>query len=134
MQGHDSLFRSTLTIRRTQPSDNGIYTCILIDEMGKSSLKTFDLLVSEPRPDEVMGAFFDDTGITVIIGVLSALIILMAIATALSYRAFCRSKADNEQLLARRPSENVVSHIPDCFVLGTDVKKNDVVAVPILPV
>nr|CAG4636774.1 EOG090X013U [Ceriodaphnia reticulata]SVE72769.1 EOG090X013U [Ceriodaphnia reticulata] len=132
MQGHDSLFRSTLTIRGAQQSDNGIYTCILIDETGKSSLKTFDLLVSDAIPDGVMGRFFDETGITVIIGVMTALIILMAIATALSYRVFCRSKADNEQLLARRPSNSVVSQVPECFVLGTDVRKD--ILVPILPV
>ena len=132
MQGQDSLFRSTLTMRRTQQSDNGIYTCILIDETGRSSLKTFDLLVTNAIPNK-SGDLSNQTAITTIIGVMTALIILMAIATALTYRVFCA--ADNEQKLleTRKLSSTSVSHVPDnCFVLGTDGPKENIL--PILHV
>lgn len=114
--------RSTLTIRAVLQSDNGIYTCIIINEAGKPSLKTFDVLVTASRSADVMDTLFHQSGITAIIVVMTALIILMAIATALSYRLFCSSaKADTEQLIIRKPSKpSLMEQFPRCYVLGNE--------------
>lgn len=124
MQGSDSLLRSTLTIRSAEQSDNGVYTCIFISETGESSLKTFDLLVTVPSPIKVMGDFFNQKGITAIIGVMAALIILMAIATALSYQSAltCKSKRDKREARVKSPSEVSGGHLSSPFVLGTDTQ------------
>ncbi|XP_057369263.1 uncharacterized protein LOC130690273 [Daphnia carinata] len=124
MQGSDSLLRSTLTIRSAEQSDNGVYTCIFISETGESSLKTFDLLVTVPSPIKVMGDFLNQKGITAVIGVMAALIILMAIATALSYQSAltCKNKRDKREARAKSPSEVSGGHLSSPFVLGTDTQ------------
>jgi hypothetical protein len=123
MQGSDSLLRSTLTIRAAEQSDNGVYTCLFISDTGKTSLKTFDLLVTVPSPIKAVGDFLNQRGITAVIGVMAALIILMAIATALSYTSVFNCKR-REETCAKSPSElSVGGHHSDPFVLGTDNPK-----------
>ncbi len=123
MQGSDSLLRSTLTIRAAEQSDNGVYTCLFISDTGKTSLKTFDLLVTVPSPIKAVGDFLNQRGITAVIGVMAALIILMAIATALSYTSVLNCKR-REESCAKSPSElSVGGHHSDPFVLGTDNPK-----------
>jgi hypothetical protein len=119
MQGSDSLLRSTLTIRAAEQSDNGVYTCLFISDTGKTSLKTFDLLVTVPSPIKAVGDFLNQRGITAVIGVMAALIILMAIATALSYTSAFTCKR-REESCAKSPSELMGGHHSDPFVLGTD--------------
>ena len=121
MQGSDSLLRSTLTIRAAEQSDNGVYTCIFISDTGKSSLKTFDLLVTVPSPIKAVGDFLNQKGITAVIGVMAALIILMAIATALSYTSVFTCKSNDQEEFVKSPSE--ISDGPSSFVLGTDNQK-----------
>lgn len=105
--------------RAAEQSDNGVYTCLFISDTGKTSLKTFDLLVTVPSPIKAVGDFLNQRGITAVIGVMAALIILMAIATALSYTSLFNCKR-REDSCAKSPSELMGGHHSDPFVLGTD--------------
>lgn len=110
--------RSTLIIRAIQLPDNGVYTCIIFDETAKPSVKTFDLLVTAEKRGEI-GALMNQSGITAIIVVMTALIILMAIATALSYRLFCNTRDKN--VTETKPSKTF--QFTPWFVLDTEVQK-----------
>ena len=101
---YDAAFRSNLIIRTTHQSDNGIYTCIVFCETGKNSLKSFDLLVTAARSEDVTIDFMNQKSITAIIAVMITLIVLMAIATVLSYRTFCSSKINTETLSTKKLS------------------------------
>jgi hypothetical protein len=119
MQGSDSLLRLTLTIAERPNSRITECTLAFSSATRATSLMTFDLLVTVPSPIKAVGDFLNQRGITAVIGVMAALIILMAIATALSYTSLFNCKR-REDSCAKSPSELMGGYHSDPFVLGTD--------------